>query len=340
MFDWNIAHQYWLNEVFLKFLFYPLPYLLFFLFGLCLFIAVVKRLRGELEPHWPGLAKLSILTVFWCVIFPPEGWIYSQDVHYLLGRALLFGIACFIIRKILFLLGRDGLRLLDKQITDFFLRLEKLKEHLHKIHMREIASPVKALSLFAVAFAFSILTGRYCAANKVAAAASILFALYAFALFLAYARNSCRRLLVLLPGFCLLCGMPLSIYINSLAAFQAKGLTLFACFIVVFSVLWISAALLAEEAPVRLALTIINTFSTIAAVVVNLFLPLINAEVSSGQPETAKQLTELLGMDFGTLLGIFFNIYILPLVAAGYLALLAKDIQKYWLKRHSEKPGQ
>lgn len=70
MLGWNIAHQYWLNEVFLKFLFYPLPCLLFFLFGLCLFSAAIKRLRGELEPHWPGLAKLSAFTVFWCVIFP------------------------------------------------------------------------------------------------------------------------------------------------------------------------------------------------------------------------------------------------------------------------------
>lgn len=289
------------------------------------------------------MARLGKAQCLYCILvryLPPEGWVYSQDVLHLLGRTLLFGLACLIIRKILFLLGRDGLRLLDKQITDFFFRLERLKGYLHKIHMWEIASPVKALSLFAAAFAFGILTGRYCASDKVAVAASILFTLYAFVLFLAYARNSCRRLLVLLPSFCLLCGMPLSIYINSLAAFQAKGLALFVCFIVVFSVLWISAALLAEDAPVRLALAIINTFSTIAAVVVNLFLPLINVEVSAGQSETAKQLTELLGIDFGTLLGVFFNIYILPLVAAGYLTLLAKDIQKYWLKHHSERPEQ
>ena len=129
------------------------------------------------------MARLGKAQCLYCILvryLPPEGWVYSQDVLHLLGRTLLFGLACLIIRKILFLLGRDGLRLLDKQITDFFFRLERLKGYLHKIHMWEIASPVKALSLFAAAFAFGILTGRYCASDKVAVAASILFTLYAF----------------------------------------------------------------------------------------------------------------------------------------------------------------
>ena len=107
------------------------------------------------------------------------------------------------------------------------------------------------------------------------------------------------------------------------------------------SAITVSTVAVSTTAGAAVIVSVISAIaSTIAAVVVNLFLPLINVEVSAGQPETAKQLTELLGIDFGTLLGVFFNIYILPLVAAGYLTLLAKDIQKYWLKHHSERPEQ
>lgn len=96
--------------------------------------------------------------------------------------------------------------------------------------------------------------------------------------------------------------------------------------IIVYVIIWMLTALVAEYEPVQMVFKIVNTFTTLAAILGNILIPVFSVEILPIE-------TLLPGYDNMTVITIGFNMFILPLVAAGYLAQLAKDIYQY-LKQH------
>lgn len=86
--------------------------------------------------------------------------------------------------------------------------------------------------------------------------------------------------------------------------------------------LWIFTALVADYEPVQMVFKITNTFTTLAAIGGNILIPVVSIE---SLPDTVFWP----GYDNATILTIAFNLFILPLVAAGYLAQLVKDLHQY-----------
>lgn len=90
----------------------------------------------------------------------------------------------------------------------------------------------------------------------------------------------------------------------------------------VYVFLWIFTALVADYEPVQMVFKITNTFTTLAAIGGNILIPVVSIE---SLPDTVFWP----GYDNATILTIAFNLFILPLVAAGYLAQLVKDLHQY-----------
>ena len=96
--------------------------------------------------------------------------------------------------------------------------------------------------------------------------------------------------------------------------------------LVVYVLLWIFTALIADDEPVQMVFKIVNTFTTLAAIAGNILIPMFSVQVAA-HPQI------LPGYDNNTAFTIVFNLFILPLVAAGYMAQLVKDIQIYFIKK-------
>lgn len=89
----------------------------------------------------------------------------------------------------------------------------------------------------------------------------------------------------------------------------------------------IVTALLADEKPVKLALLVVNTATTLLALGINIFAPYLEAEILS---QAGEQI-------MSGAVSAYFNSMIFPLVGAGYLSLLIKEAQVYLEEKRAVK---
>lgn len=246
------------------------------------------------------------------------------DIYSYLHRAafiLLFCTVCSILKDIL---QYGGVRyLIDNFIDGFLSFVDNVKSIFEEVGNFFLLHPtVMYITLFLWGVGTSLVAQEYSESNRILI--YNLTGFLAYCVYLSYALHSCRRLLLLLCVFALIYAIQVSLTIIEFSHLP-NGIS-FLITIIVYVIIWMFTALVAEYEPVQMVFKIVNTFTTLAAILGNILIPVFSVEILPIE-------TLLPGYDNMTVITIGFNMFILPLVAAGYLAQLAKDIYQY-LKQH------
>lgn len=248
---------------------------------------------------------------------------YIRDVLF----TLLFCAACSILEKILSARGFKSA--MDRCVLATLKKIEQLQQNyeiigsvLRKHKLLTYFGSLLLLLLSRIIFFLS-----YEPEAMIGSAAVLVVA---YCLYLAYAIHSCRCLLILFMGFSWVYALQLESIISSTLwpVEHSQGSEpviplVFMC----YTLLWCFSALIADDDSVQMALKIVNTMTTLAAIIGNICIPLLAV-----QSEWFGTFFD--GFDNETILMIGFNLFILPLVAAGYLAALMKDAQIYLRKKN------
>ena len=245
------------------------------------------------------------------------------DIYSYLHRAaftLLFCTVCSILKDIL---RYGGVRYLIDNFIDGFLNfVDNTKSIFEEVGNFFLLHPaVMYIALFLWGIGTSLVAQEYSESNRILI--YTLAGFLAYCVYLSYALHSCRRLLLLLCVFALIYAFQVALVIIKFS--QLPNGFSFWIAIIVYVLLWMLTALVAEYEPVQMVFKIVNTFTTLAAILGNILIPVCSVEMLSVEPF-------LPGYDNTTAVTIIFNTFILPLVAAGYVAQLIKDIYQY-LKR-------
>lgn len=231
---------------------------------------------------------------------------------------LFFCMVCSILEWILRYGGVR--RMIDDLIEYFLVTVERARSFFQKIC--EFLCLHTALMYLVLGFLFvgtPLLTQSQSRANSMLI--YTLAGFIAYCVYLAYALRSCRRLLLLLFGFAFLYAWQVAMAIAEFSNSQDGEFGFFVV-VIAYVFLWIFTALVADYEPVQMVFKITNTFTTLAAIGGNILIPVVSIE---SLPDTVFWP----GYDNATILTIAFNLFILPLVAAGYLAQLVKDLHQY-----------
>lgn len=136
------------------------------------------------------------------------------------------------------------------------------------------------------------------------------------------ALHSCRKLL----RFWFIHGLLFSIGVSSVLPICARGevrqIIAYGAFVVMFSLFWITIAGAADDDVGKMAACIVNTGTTILLIVINV---LANWGIEADM-WLWKEVLEILQY--------YSIVAMLPLVVAGYLAGLLKELQIYWKHHH------
>lgn len=204
-------------------------------------------------------------------------------------------------------------------IRDFLLWLETVPKRLGK----------KGFPLFiglcATWIFFTCLYGAYKIFNlRFILILTIPFVLLTWFYSACVALHSCARLL----AFWLVHGFFFAITIvaieETISKSSAQSVTAYCLFVLAFSSLWIMEAGAADDDVAKMAALIINTVTTILLIVINVLSGWGLSELSQ-----FPKLVKLLGR-----LQYYSVVILLPLVVAGYLSALLKEVQIYW-KNHT-----
>lgn len=242
------------------------------------------------------------------------------------GLTLLFCALCFILENII---RQGGIqRAMDEIISQFLEKINISRNFFQLLgdFLQKHRGLTYALMLLPLLIG-SLISGSMPTAEGVVFISLSL--LIGYCSYLAYALHSCRRLILLLIVFSFVYAMQVAatvehVYKNS-AAPQTND-SLLIIILVVYVLLWIFTALIADDEPVQMVFKIVNTFTTLAAIAGNILIPMFSVQIAD-YPQILPE------YDNNTVFNIVFNLFILPLVAAGYMAQLAKDIQIYFTKK-------
>lgn len=139
---------------------------------------------------------------------------------------------------------------------------------------------------------------------------------------------SCKALVIFWLGRALISAILLSIFlVNAVPANLIKIPLLYCIICVLLTALWCFSAGIVEYDVARMAGAIINTFTTILLVAVNILF---------GWLQRDSKLT--LGVNIKDLFAeiiYVINLIVFPVVMSGYLAVLFADGLEYWKKRHT-----
>lgn len=299
------------------------------LYGLHFLIALCNYIRRKPLPSalsfWkaPYIALLLCISAYVCSAESRNG-LYLFFLRTCLS--LLFCAACYILENIVRFGGVEK-AMLD-MVMQFLKAIDICKSFLETVgaflqkHGRVVYWLLVLLTIISL-----VLFGERSFVGSVLYTS--LWLTLGYFLYLAYALHSCRRLMLLLLGFSFVYAIQVAGLLGYVARNAGFGQTddfLLLLVLLVYVLLWIFTALVAEDEPVQLVFKITNTFTTLAAIVGNILIPIILSEVVGNAPIVP-------GYDNNTSLSIVFNLFILPLVAAGYLAQLAKDVQVYLKNR-------
>lgn len=242
------------------------------------------------------------------------------------GLTLLFCALCFILENII---RQGGIqRAMDEIISQFLEKINVSRNFFQLLgdFLQKHRGLTYALMLLPLLIG-SLISGSMPTAEGVVFISLSL--LIGYCSYLAYALHSCRRLILLLIVFSFVYAMQVAatvehVYKNS--ATPQTNDSLLIIILVVYVLLWIFTALIADDEPVQMVFKIVNTFTTLAAIAGNILIPMFSVQIAD-YPQILPE------YDNNTVFNIVFNLFILPLVAAGYMAQLAKDIQIYFTKK-------
>lgn len=239
--------------------------------------------------------------------------------------ALLFSIGCYILNKMIcFRKAAVGM------IVNSFL--EKIRKIKSKLLYAEQWFAQKRWFLYVV---LGFASGMYIFAfnNDDPVEGSYIFATLCFVglyfLWLIPAQRSCRWILAILILGPLLAYNVLEPAIGAEIPLSEPDPVLTKVFLrlMFFLAFWIVTALLADEKPVKLALLVVNTATTLLALGINIFAPYLETEILS---QAGEQI-------MSGAVSAYFNGMIFPLVGAGYLSLLIKEAQVYLEEKRAVK---
>ena len=242
------------------------------------------------------------------------------------GLTLLFCALCFILENII---RQGGIqRAMDEIISQFLEKINISRNFFQLLgdFLQKHRGLTYALMLLPLLIG-SLISGSMPTAEGVVFISLSL--LVGYCSYLAYALHSCRRLILLLIVFSFVYAMQVAAtveYVCKNSAAPQTNDSLLIIILVVYVLLWIFTALIADDEPVQMVFKIVNTFTTLAAIAGNILIPMFSVQVAA-HPQI------LPGYDNNTAFTIVFNLFILPLVAAGYMAQLVKDIQIYFIKK-------
>ena len=287
-------------------------------------LAILCKIKHATIPTDNGplfaFRSLVFLTLL-ALILKVNGLLDIYSYLHQAAFALLFCTVCSILKDIL---RYGGVRhLIDNFIDGFLNFVDNAKSIFEKAGNFFLLHPtVMYIALFLLGAGTALVAQEYSESTRILI--YTLAGFLAYCVYLSYALHSCRRLLLLLCVFALIYAIQVSLTIIEFSHLP-DGIS-FLIMTIVYVIIWMFTALVAEYEPAQMVFKIVNTFTTLAAILGNILIPVFSVELLPIE-------TLLPGYDNTTVITIGFNMFILPLVAAGYLAQLAKDIYQY-LKQH------
>ena len=260
---------------------------------------LLTLMAWNLKPFWPGGYQKYLLEA---------------------GLALIICVSCTILEKVL--QQRSIRRMLDQAI-DRFLEVTGRWEMWFETAGKFFCAHKFLMALFSMLLLGIGLWIPQVHASLEGSLAATVCMFLAYCVYLSYALHSCRRLFLLLFAFAWSYTLQVQATLKMLLA-QAKsageGASELIVIVVVYTALWLFTAIVAEDEPVQMVFKIVNTFTTIVALLGNILISVLLTE---------SHIDEIMvsGYSNEAVLKIAFNISILPLVVAGYLAQLIKDFQ-------------
>lgn len=291
----------------------------FFAMTVCVFAALSSAVMiFRKRPHYKdvfGLLSFSFAVGAMMNMLLPADSIQHYWKVWTVG--LISSTGCCILNKII-CFRKEAFKIL---MEDFFIKIDKIKSALVYAdvwfsHKEWLLYAVLTFTSGLYIFAFGrsdLMDGTY------------IFSILCFAglyfLWLIPAYRSCRWLLaVLFLGPFLFYEILEPIVAADVAAFHdTPEMTKMFLRMLFFIAFWCITSLLADEKPIKLALQIVNTATTLLALGINIFAPYLEAEIISQMGETFPS----------GAVSVYLNGKIFPLVAAGYISLLLKEAQLY-----------
>lgn len=144
------------------------------------------------------------------------------------------------------------------------------------------------------------------------------------------AMHSCKRLLLfwLLHGVLFSCGISASVHLTN--GERLHAVATYALFVILYAILWLFAAGVADDNVAKMAASIVNTGTTILVILINV---LVGWGLNQlGNVEWVRNFLEKLQY--------YGNLVLLPLIVSGYLSALLKEMQIYRCARREEREKQ
>lgn len=308
-------------SVYASIVFFVFQLFLYTLSGLSLVQLLCTLVMWKKEPRcWfvcTVMGKTIAGMAFYAMYIYPGDPAAAQRFLITALACLSFSTICAILEKIVW--SRSVMQVVNNLICQFLdgtgrvqSVFERMHDFFHNYPRIAIVCPIVSLVL-----------GLVIAKNTPetdAAFIMLIFFTLAYCFYLAYALHSCRHLLVLLFVFAGMYTVQVEPLVFVMLNKKKNSLTEWAFILICYTALWCLTALVSEKDPVHLVFKIANTFTTIFVIGGNIAIPYL-----------AKLFPENIVEGYSTdmALMIVFNALILPLVAAGYLAQLTKDIQIY-----------
>jgi len=298
-----------------------------------LYSVFVRKLNRKTIPDKGYFGTVFVLIAYLLLFafVSAKAWqemFYEFLTH--VGLTLLFCAVCSILEEII--RQRSVRHILDDWIDNFLEKAETWKDDFEKIGkiLNRHPTLTQIFSFFLLLVGCMIFSSL---PRNEGLIFLLLFSLLGYCLYLAYALHSCRRLFLLLVVFSFVYALQAAATVMELykeSDTSPSGDLNFWIVLIVYVLLWMFTAIVAEDEPVQMVFKIVNTFTTLIAIAGNILIPICT--------EAKFMPTQILdGYDNDKIVTVAFNLAILPLVAAGYLAQLTKDIQLYLKKR--KRPG-
>lgn len=236
---------------------------------------------------------------------------------------LSFSTICAILEKIVW--SRSVMQVVNNLISRLLNGVGRVQGVFERIHDFFHRYPYIAIACPIVSLVFGLVIAKGRSETDVAFI-MLIFLTLAYCFYLAYALHSCRHLLLLLFVFAGMYTIQVGPLVFVILNKSENSLTEWGFILICYTALWCITALVSEKDPVQLVFKIANTFTTILAIAGNIAVPYWAKRFPEGMVE---------GYSTDMALMIIFNALILPLVAAGYLAQLTKDIQIYLQSKYT-----
>ena len=280
---------------------------------------------GRDEYKEPFIASCSCPIVFFCSILSNQYYMHIKEYVCLNGP--LFSVAiwtgflfCAIVRHRMYyqIVWRDSI---SKMITSVMRKINTIRESLLKIEGTWKGIPPKIQATIFLIGIFIFIATNYSVFNIITL---FIFGIVVTVNYICKALHSCKCLL----GCWFMYGFFFSVGATNVATMLDVAIQFPEIFYIIavlpFVITWIFLALLADDDVAKLAGNIMNTITTILLLIINV----VYIHVTTLPDASSFTIWLSTGLQQLSMLCL------LPIVAAGYLSVLFKDIQIYWRKKY------